>query len=360
MQFRLSTVLLLFVVLWSSLAVFGPAGVVVFALVVWLAIGIARSWHVFLWLLAMLVLLALMLPAGSSARGLARRCTCMNNMKQIALALHNYHSANGCFPPAYIADKNGQPMHSWRVLILPYLDRDLLYKQYNFSEPWNGPNNKKLLASCPREYACPSDENANAQDAAQTNYVAVVGPNAAWSGEKPRKAMDIASLSQTIMVVEVVDSGINWTEPRDLSLGALEAAGTKSSAVTVSSRHGDRNDFFFTYRFPYGANVAMADGSVQYLPPEALTPEALLKYLKMGGCKNSECDNERYTPPAWSGERRLNWGNCLALAVWLVSVGLLLYRAVRSRKMLAAKAAADRAGQGTAKDSGQTPMTQEQ
>ena len=57
-------------------------------------------------------------------------------------ALQAYHQANGCFPPAYIADKNGKPMHSWRVLILPYLDYDDLYKAYDFSEPWDGPKNK--------------------------------------------------------------------------------------------------------------------------------------------------------------------------------------------------------------------------
>ena len=73
----------------------------------------------------------------------------LNNLKQIAMALQCYHQANGCFPPAYIADKTGKPMHSWRVLILPYLDRDDLYKAYNFTEPWDGPNNKKLATSRP-------------------------------------------------------------------------------------------------------------------------------------------------------------------------------------------------------------------
>ena len=57
----------------------------------------------------------------------ARRVTVrhvLNNLRKSRLALHNYHQANGCFPPAYIADKNGKPMHSWRVLILPYMEYD--------------------------------------------------------------------------------------------------------------------------------------------------------------------------------------------------------------------------------------------
>ena len=55
-----------------------------------------------------------------------------------------YEDEHGCFPPAYVADASGRPMHSWRVLILPYLDQQQLYDQYDFSEPWNGPNNQQL------------------------------------------------------------------------------------------------------------------------------------------------------------------------------------------------------------------------
>ena len=225
MQFRLQTLMLLFVVLWSSLAVFGPAGMIVFAFLLLLAIGIAQSWRVLLWLLLLLpLLIALMMPAVQSAREAARRVACNNQMKQIALALQNYATAYGCFPPAFIADKNGHPMHSWRVLILPYLDRDPLYGAYNFNEPWNGPNNKKLLAARPREFACPSDEKTNAPGSDETNYVAVVGPNAAWQGAKSRRPSDFGrAASTTIMLVEVANAGIKWGEPRDLSLDALEA-----------------------------------------------------------------------------------------------------------------------------------------
>ena len=68
------------------------------------------------------ILIALLLPAVQAAREAARRTQCSNNLKQIGLAMHNYHDVNQQFPPAYIADADGQPMHSWRVLILPYLE----------------------------------------------------------------------------------------------------------------------------------------------------------------------------------------------------------------------------------------------
>src|SRR4051812_3837711 len=61
-----------------------------------------------------------MLSPGGGSREAPRRTKCKNHLKDIALALHNYHDAYGTFPPAYIADQNGRPMHSWRVLILPY------------------------------------------------------------------------------------------------------------------------------------------------------------------------------------------------------------------------------------------------
>ena len=135
MQYRLSTLFLLFVVLGSSMSVFGGWGVLVFIFLVLLAIGIAdRTW--LLVLLGYLILVALLLPAVSRAREAARRRQCANQLKQIVLALLNYREANGCFPPAYIAGKNGKPMHSWKVIILPYIDGDSLYKQYRFDEPW--------------------------------------------------------------------------------------------------------------------------------------------------------------------------------------------------------------------------------
>jgi type II secretory pathway pseudopilin PulG len=282
-------------VLASSLAVFGVWGIVVFALAVGLAIYLHQSWslaHLALIVLCLMcVLTCLLLPAVQSAREAARRSQCQNNLKQIALALLYYEQANGCFPPAYVADKNGRPMHSWRVLILPYMEELYLYKTYDFTEPWDGLKNKKLLANRPMGYVCPSDPNAYSPGSTQTSYVAVVGRNAAWPGAKTRKLGSVdfpGGVTNTIMVVEVANSGIHWTEPRDLSLDALAAAGAKSPALTVSSNHGHGEDFFFTYDHPCGANAAMADGSVHYLSPGSLSTENLLKILQVGSYREEE------------------------------------------------------------------------
>ena len=120
-QFSLRTLLLLFVVLGSSLAVFGAWGIVVFGCVGWSCLHRAYcSSAVVLFSSACLISLfcaALPVIVAPRATGVVP-----NNLYQITLALESYHQTNGRFPPAYIADKNGKPMYSWRVLILPFLD----------------------------------------------------------------------------------------------------------------------------------------------------------------------------------------------------------------------------------------------
>ena len=67
-------------------------------------------------------------------------------MKQIGLAMHNYHDANKSFPAQASFDASGRPLLSWRVLLLPYLEQNELYKQFHLDEPWNSEHNRKLIA----------------------------------------------------------------------------------------------------------------------------------------------------------------------------------------------------------------------
>ena len=167
-QFRLRTLLLLPVVLGSSLAVFGAWGIVVFALAVVLTVGIQQtktlSSPAFVALVAfcLICFLLVLLPLLTVARDASRLASCRRKLRNIALALQCYHRANGCFPPAYIADKNGKPMHSWRVLILPYMDYRWLHEAYDFTQPWDGPKNKKLVGIGLADYVCPSDPSNSA------------------------------------------------------------------------------------------------------------------------------------------------------------------------------------------------------
>jgi prepilin-type processing-associated H-X9-DG protein len=161
----------------------------------------------------------------------------------------------------------------------------------------------------------------------------VVGRNAAWPGEKTRKLRNAGfagQASRTIMLVEVVAPSISWTEPRDYVLDDAGPGDATAAALNVSSYHGPDDDFFFTYDHHGGANVAMVDGGVKFLPPGALSNEHLRKILQVGGYREEE---NGPGGALFCEGRRLNWRNIAALAVWVLSVGTLLASAVRSRKV---------------------------
>src|SRR5262249_7799921 len=149
-----------------------------------------------------------LMPAVNSARAAARRAKSQNNMKQIALAMHNYHDANGHFPPAVGRSPDGKVAYSWRVALLPYLGQEALYKQYDFTEPGDSPKNRKVLAQVPDVYRYPSDETPDgplrgvASDRA--GYFVVTGPSTLFPPDSPGvKIADITDgTSNTAMLVE--------------------------------------------------------------------------------------------------------------------------------------------------------------
>ena len=339
-QFTLRTLLLLFVVLGSSLAVFREAAVVVYPVVLGLALLVNRFRAVAAHLVSILVGLVLLiwvlwlLPQIGAPREGGRRSACINKLYRIiGQALQDYHRANGCFPPLYLADTNGRPLHSWRTLLLPYLGYDDVYKSLDLTKPWDSPENAPVLAIHPREFFCGSDPSSRTPGTRQTNYLAVVGSNTAWSGDRPKKLSDFGKdASSTIMVIEVAGTGVDWAQPKDFSLDALMATGDNAPALPVFSRHGREEGFFFTDDRRTGVCALMANGDFEYLPTEALTPEKLRKILQIGGCKHEAISFLKDIPHDVTS--RPNWPNIAALAVWLLSVGTLLTQAVRSRKVL--------------------------
>ncbi len=100
-----------------------------------------------------------LVPAVTAARASARRAMSTNNLKQIGLAFHNYHSANDHFPASVnLGGKTKSIPYSWRVAILPYIEQQELYNAYNFDEPWDGPNNRKLIDKMPATYSYPGPD----------------------------------------------------------------------------------------------------------------------------------------------------------------------------------------------------------
>jgi hypothetical protein len=134
-----------------------------------------------------------------------------NNLKQIALAWHNYHDTLGSFP-ANECDKKGKPLLSWRVQILPFLEQDELYKQFKLDEPWDSEHNKKLIDKMPKVYA----PVRGPADGGKTFYQAFTGSHGLIESGQQRTLAGITDgTSNTLMVVEAAKPVV-WTKPDDL------------------------------------------------------------------------------------------------------------------------------------------------
>ncbi len=262
-RFRLVHLIYATALLASAFAAIGPWGAVpgILAVCFWTPIFMSARRPRTL-LLACIVAtvgicpICLCLPAIETAPNAVKRFTCSNNLRVIALALQQYHNVYGEFPPAYIADAQGNPMHSWRVLILPYMGQQALYAQYNFSEPWDGPNNSKLLSAMPSDYACPTQVPTTGARPQCTSYVAVIGEGTLWPGATSRKLGDIKSTTKlgnipsgpynTILLLEDSTARIPWTEPRDWTLDEalteLSSTDPKTSGPHISGRHAAHSD----------------------------------------------------------------------------------------------------------------------
>jgi hypothetical protein len=149
-------------------------------------------------------------------REASQRIVTGNNLKEIGLALHDYHDTYLCFPAAAIYSKGGKPLLSWRVAILPYLDQQELYKQFHLDEPWDSEHNKKLLAKMPKFYA-PTVPGLT-KDPYATFYQVFTGKGAIFEGKEGVSLTQITNAdgaANTLLVVEASEA-VPWTKPQDL------------------------------------------------------------------------------------------------------------------------------------------------
>ena len=193
------------------------------------------------------------------------RHECVNNLKQIALALHNYHSTHKSFPPAYSRDKSGHPLLSWRVHILPYLEQETLYKEFHLDEPWDSPHNRTLIDRIPQVYRCPSTGRKPA-DRIKTTYLAPRGKATIFPGAEGIKINEVSDgTSNTILVVDASDDlAVTWTEPKDWEV---------EPELVVKGLFGHHPD---------GTSYVFADGSVRSLK-ETINLDVLKALLTRNG-----------------------------------------------------------------------------
>ena len=193
-------------------------------------------------------------------------------MKQISLALHLYHDTHGRFPPAVVRDKSGRPLLSWRVLVLPYLESQDLYRQFKLDEPWDSPRNLPLSAHMPEIFAPPPVENLKSEPNT-TFYEVFVGKGAAFEGSEGRHlSRDFPDgPARTILVIEA-GQAVPWTKPADLDYQPDQSLPSIGGIFTTEGRFS-----LFGSNRVKGFNAAMVDGSVHFI--RAGVPEASLRAL---------------------------------------------------------------------------------
>ncbi len=184
-----------------------------------------------------------------------------------------YHDDWNCYPPAYVANEGGHRMHSWRVLILPYLGEQALYQQYRFDEPWDSPANLDVARQMPPVFHCPDDWQAGPSD---TSYAMIVGPGAFSEGLTSTTREDITDgLDVTIAVAETSGLAIRWTQPRDLDSESMTYVINDTAAIGPTSNHYKGADFLF------------ADGAVHFISDPTVfdetTPEQLRGLVTRAG-----------------------------------------------------------------------------
>lgn len=328
MTFRISTLLYLFAIVASSMSLLAaghpglaPLGLLLGFWVFWAwkcvkrdpghyktPIGLVKLVGVFL----LLPVVACVLLQPGVSRG---RPPGPYNLKHIALAIHNYHEEHGHFPPPYVADASGQPLLSWRVLILPYLEQQQLADQFRYDESWDSPHNHQLLTDL---YVFRSDRKIVT---GETNFVAVVADNTLWDPHSRTTTQEVSDgLDKTLLLMEIPSQGIAWSEPRDLSLD-------EALALLQLDDYEEQSDggYFIVRKFRVRTAptlVATADGAVHSLPPGLDHSDAMALLTGAGGEPIEPLDS-----PQRRHERRVvEWGRVISAGLWIAIVLLPLSR----------------------------------
>ena len=201
---------------------------------------------------------ALVRVGGQTAKRLSsnrERITSLRNLERIAEALNAYASDQGSYPPNVTRDASGKKLHSWRVLILPYLGEEALYNQFDLTQAWDAPSNMNAALDIPLVLKHPSsDSNARFSESA---YYLIVGQGTLFPKDGPIGPDQVSDdLSQTILVIEampLIPSGY-WTEPIDLDFAKIQGKIGANPGIEPGGLLED------------GVTFATADGRGHFLP----------------------------------------------------------------------------------------------
>jgi hypothetical protein len=326
MSFRLIDILWVFALLAAAFALFGSSGIVVaFGVTLfWAAVFDIRRTTILGWTVVFTVLLiiaALLAPYFFyTGRQVFRHKHCLHNVEEIAAALLRQAERRGTLPPASMPLGNQRTSGSWRVRILPLLERYSIFDAYHHNEPWDSTWNYAMRQAGIDFYHCPSDVHAAANEG-YANYFAVVGPRTVWSVDRERALSDIKDdRARTILLLEAYGLDIPWIEPRDLTFDEAVAILTgKSQAAAKHSRFRDSGFFYMPPPLP-GASIAFADGSTRFMALPISKELATALLTVDGGEKIDEREFKRLTQP------QLDYSRCYAFATFVLLALLPLVR----------------------------------
>ncbi len=219
-------------------------------------------------LLALGLLIFLFLPAVPSAREAARRMSCGNQIRQIALALMHTRE-NGPdlsrSPPDNSPEKEGSPEISWRVKLLPHLEMSRLRGEYDADQTWDSEANWNLAARRVPAYSCPSEPNLTSPQGGRFTSYAMLD-NSNRDENNPRKLSYDKNVSRSphrILLIESCGANILWTEPRDVDLDSLEwSLQAKDSAAR---RAPWRSRTIGSSYHTGGTHMVFGDGSTRFM-----------------------------------------------------------------------------------------------
>lgn len=198
----------------------------------------------------------------SAANPAAQAQTSINNLKEIGIGLQNFHDVYKKFPAQASPGRDGKPLLSWRVAILPFVGGRGLYDQFHRDEPWDSEHNRKLIVQMPPVYAAPALP-ADMRAKGMTTYLAPVGTGTIFGGTEGTSFATITDgTSNTIIVVEAAPAkAVIWTKPDDL---AIDPKDPRAGLTGQPSR---------------GFHALMADGSVHRLV-DSIDPQMLLRLFQ--------------------------------------------------------------------------------
>ena len=243
------------------------------------------------------VLIALLLPAVQAAREAARRTQCINNLKQIGIALHNYHDGWATFPSGgWIAVFN-QPLTAnmnigWSAVVLPGLEQQALFNGLNLAYAYNLAANSTAAATVLNVYLCPTEPRqsnfnkatGDLYPSADADYGGMYGERMLTTNNPPRGPM---IFNQPVSISQILDgtsqSLIVGEDPEAINAMWISGHNIFDQSAPINARPLSEFGEELTSRHPGGVNALFADGSVRFLKNSVAVPVLAALCTRNGG-----------------------------------------------------------------------------